>query len=97
MSATLVTAGQRIKADMPFTPETAIAFERKVDAIVGRAHSLQLTDDGMPQGVGGELSRHIGNIIIRIGRMNESAEAQGRTNDRSRASLAAIEAVVAEI
>ena len=97
MSANLITAGQRINESLPFTAETALAFERTIDAITGRAHSLQLNDSGMPQTAGAELNRHIGNIIIRMVRANEQAEAQGRTNDRSRAAVAAFEAAVAEI
>lgn len=97
MSANLIAAGQRVNESLPFTAETALAFERTIDAITGRSHSLQLTDEGMPQAAGAELNRHIGNIIIRMGRMNEQAEAQGRTNERSRAAVAAFEAAVAEI
>ena len=97
MSANLIIAGQRINESLPFTAETALAFERTIDAITGRTHSLQLNDEGMPQAVGSELNRHIGNIIIRMGRANEQAEAQGRTNDRSRAAVVAFEAAVSEI
>lgn len=97
MSANLIAAGQRVSESLPFTAETALAFERTIDAITGRTHSLLLNDEGMPQSVGSELNRHIGNTLIRMGRMNEQAEAQGRTNDRSRAAIAAFEAAVAEI
>lgn len=96
MSATLITAGQTIRQNLPFTADIALRFEGEFDAITGRQHSLQLKDDGMPQHVGAELNQHLGSGISRLGTMNAQAAARGRTNERSDAVVRAMEELVSK-
>lgn len=94
MSATLINAGQTIRQNLPFTAEIALIFEAEFDAITGRAHSLQLNGEGMPQQIDAELNDHIAAAMTRLGLMNEKAAAAGRTNERSEAAVRAMEEVV---
>ena len=92
----IIAAGQRIQDNLPLTSETALELEARFDAITGRRHSLGLQDSGIPAG-GRELNADVGATIIRIGRMVEKAEEQGRTNEKSNAAALAMAEVAESI
>ena len=74
--------------------ETAIKMQEEINAITGRKGSLGLNEIGMPVSVGVELNAHIQGVLRNMGKMNDSAEKQGRTNDRSKAVIAKFEEIV---
>ena len=78
------------------TPKQAIELNGKLATIINRSNPLGLTESGLPQNVGMELTASVTGTLRRLQGMASRAKTEGRATPQALDLMAKVEAVFAD-